>query len=171
MPYSSEKEMYPDIMVWLNSFLQQRFPSQQIIVKDGSRKPIKRILQDENLNPTNKPEWLTFDILVDICGFIIHNNRIEFAFIECKNKPISLLDVSQLLGYSKVALPIFSCILSPFGMSADVIKLLVSYNRQDILEYDYPKGAQTKSVFIATWIQEHQQIDFSTIIPNGKKLI
>lgn len=171
MPYSSEKDLYPDIIMWLDTFLRQRFSSEHIIVKDGSRKSIKRILQDENLNPINKPEWLTFDILVDVCGFIIHHNRIEFAFIECKNKPISLLDVSQLLGYSKVALPIFSCIISPFGMSADVAKLMVTYNRQDILEYDYPKGAQAKSVFIATWIQEHQQVDFSTIIPNGKKLI
>lgn len=171
MPYTSEKEMYPDIMAWLVSFLAERFSSEKIMVRDGSRTPLKRILQDENLNPTNKPEWLTFDILVDICGFIIQDNKIEFAFLECKNKPISLLDVSQLLGYSKVALPIFSCILSPFGMSADVARLLVTYNRQDILEYRHDKGKQAQSIFIATWSKEQQQIDFGTIIPSGKKLI
>jgi len=171
MPYTSEKEMYPDITAWLTTFLMGRFSSEKVIVRDGSRTPLKRILQDENLNPINKPEWLTFDILVDICGFIIQKDKIEFAFIECKNKPISLLDVSQLLGYSKVALPIFSCILSPFGMSADVARLLVTYNRQDILEYRQDKGKQAQSIFIATWLKEQQQIDFGTIIPSGKKLI
>ncbi|MDX2075711.1 MAG: hypothetical protein SFZ02_04730 [bacterium] len=171
MPYTSEKEMYPDIINWLQLFLKQRFSSQKVIVKDGSRTPLKRILQDENLNPQNKPEWLTFDILVDICGFIIHDNAIEFAFVECKNKAINLLDVSQLLGYSKVALPIFSCIVSPFGMSSDVARLLVTYNRQDILEYRHDKGKQAQSIFVATWSQERQTLDFATLIPTGKKLI
>lgn len=171
MSYAIEKDMYPDVMAWLDSFLKARYSQQQILVRDCSSKALKRILQDEGLTPSNKPEWLTFNIKVDVCGFILKGADVDFAFVECKNKAISLIDISQLIGYSKVALPVFSCIVSPFGMSSDVSTLLETYNRQDVLEYDYPTGQLAKSVFVATWSKSQRSIDYSNVIPRGRQLI
>ena len=171
MSYIAEKDMYPDVMAWLDIFLRQRFTKQRIIVRDCSTRPLKRVIQDEGLSPKNKPEWLTFDIRIDVCGFIIDGGNVDFAFIECKNKAITLLDVSQLLGYSKVALPVFSCIVSPFGMSSDVSTLLVTYNRQDVLDYEYPRGKQARSIYVASWLKAQQHIDYSNIIPAGKRML
>jgi hypothetical protein len=111
MPYASERDLYPDVVNWLERFLKERFKRQKVIVRDTSRRPLKLALQDEGLVPTNKPEWLTYDILVDVTGFVVSDEAVEFAFVECKNQPLRLRDVSQLLGYSRIALPVYACIL------------------------------------------------------------
>src|SRR5574341_339111 len=140
MPYNIEEEMYPDIVKWFDQFLKDKFKRREITVLDTHRQPLNRIIEKIKLIPSNKPEWPTFDIRVDVTGFLAGQQGIEFAFIECKLTPISLRDISQLLGYSRVALPLYSCVLSPAGVSSDVASLLRTYSRYDILQYDWPKG-------------------------------
>jgi len=162
--------MYPHVMVWLEQFLSERFKRRRITVRDTSKQPLKRVLQDEGLSPSNKPEWQTYDVRVDITGLIVKQTAVDIALIECKNKPIALRDVSQLLGYSRVVLPIYACILSPAGVSSDVTSLLKTYNRYDILEYNWPKGKMAQSIVVGTWNERHQNIDRSSLIHTGHPL-
>lgn len=170
MPYASEVEIYPDVVTWLELFLRERFKRKQIIVRDTSRRPLKMALQDVGLIPANKPEWQTFDILVDVTGFIVSGDVVEFAFVECKNIPLKLRDISQLLGYSRVALPLYSCILSPMGVSSDVGALLKTYSRYDVLEYSWPKGEKARSIVVGTWNEQHKSLDHASLIHSGHPL-
>lgn len=167
MYYAREREMYPDVMEWLEVFIGSRFKRNQVIVRDTSRQPLNRALEYEGLIPENKPEWPTYDIRVDLTAFIISGACIEFAFVECKNRPITLRDISQLLGYSRVALPIFSCVVSPHGMGADVASLLQVYKRHDILEYYWPSGGLARSLVVATWDARRRSIDYGSVLPPG----
>lgn len=170
MPYESESDLYPEVVTWLDVFLRERFKHKNIIVRDTSRRPLKLALQDIGLVPSNKPEWLTYDILVDVTGFICSGNSVEFAFVECKNTPLKLRDVSQLLGYSRVALPLYSCIISPDGVSSDVGTLLKTYSRYDILEYSWVKGERPRSIVVATWNEQQKSLDHASLLSSGNSL-
>jgi hypothetical protein len=170
MPYASESDLYPEVVRWLDSFLRERFRRHTIIVRDTSRRPLKMALQDAGLIPSNKPEWQTYDILVDVTGFIVQGTAVEFAFVECKNQSLRLRDISQLLGYSRVALPVYSCIVSPVGVSSDVMALLKTYGRYDILEYSWPKGERAKSIVVGTWSEQQQGLDYASLIHSGHPL-
>lgn len=168
MPYRREAELYPVVAGWLESFLHERIRSKQVVVADTSRRPLYRAIQDIGAIPENKPEWPTYDILVDVTGFILSKpNVVELAFVECKNTPISLKDISQLLGYSRVAMPIYSCILSPAGISSEVSGLLRTYRRLDILEYAWPKGERPRSIVVGTWDELGKNLSHASLIHNG----
>lgn len=59
----------------------------------------------------------------------------ELVFVECKNGYLTLINLSQLIGYSCIALPILSILIAPQGMGTTLVKLLTSFNRKDILEF------------------------------------
>ncbi len=164
MPYDTEASMYPQVAAWIEQFLTERFRRHKVIVTDTSRQPLKRALQQHGLAPANKPDWPTYDILVDITGFVINSESVEFAFVECKKQPIKLRDISQLLGYCRVALPIYACILSPTGVSSDVAALLKTYSRYDVLEYDWPKGQTARSIVVGTWSEQRHSPDRAALI-------
>jgi hypothetical protein len=170
MPYAREADLYPEVVEWLKLFLTERFRRQKVVVRDTSGRPLKRFLLDEGLAPANKPEWQTFDVRVDVAGLIVDDHSVEFALIECKTTPIALKDVSQLLGYSRVVLPVYACILSPLGVSSDVASLLKTYSRLDVLEYNWPKGELPHSIVVATWNEQRKGIDYDSLIHAGHPL-
>ena len=87
------------------------------------------------------------------------------AFVECKLKSISLKDVSQIIGYSKVAKPVLSLIISPQGIKY-LNKLINIYRRYDILTYQ-----DDLKVRIAKWNKSTKDIDVSTLLPHGEAFI
>lgn len=167
MAYSSEPEMYPDVIKWLDTFLKRKFKKRKILTVDSSRRPLNRFFEKLNIEPSNKPEWQTYDIRVDVTAFIINSDRVDLAFVECKLPQINLGDISQLLGYCRVAIPIYSCIVSPNGISKEIATLFNTFNRNDVLQYYWAKGELPYSMAIATWNQKHTSPDFNTIIPSG----
>jgi len=104
-------------------------------------------------------------IRVDITVVIATAKTAQLVFIECKTTPITLKDISQLLGYSKVALPLSSLIISPSGISRSVDHLLNVYRRFDTLEY-----ARNRFLIIALWNPTRKELDVKTIIPKGSVL-
>jgi len=108
----------------------------------------------------------TYEIKVDITG-IIRQKRgtAQLAFVECKVNPISLKDISQLLGYSRVARPVMSLITSPQGVSDGVLSLLTTFGRSDVLEY-----GNGRRITVATWDPQRNQIDYATILPRGQEV-
>jgi hypothetical protein len=167
MPYVKEADMYSDVVSWLDQFLSDRFRREKVIVRDTSRQPLKRVFELERIRPASKPEWQTYDIRVDVTGFVCDSENIELAFVECKIQSITLKDISQLLGYSRVALPVYACIVSPAGISSDLSSLLVTYSRHDILQYHWPRKEIPRSIVVASWDTKRKSLDYASIIPKG----
>jgi len=76
-----------------------------------------------------------------------------------------LRDVGQLLGYSLVARPEWSLLISPAGLSDRLNTLLVTYGRQDILGY-----ARNRAIRLATWNTARREIEASSLIPKGSHI-
>lgn len=66
-----------------------------------------------------------------------------------------MINLSQLIGYSCIALPIFSILIAPQGMGPTLNKLLTTFNRKDVLEFR-PK----KRIEVLKWDQNKQDIDY-----------
>jgi len=76
------------------------------------------------------------------------NGEAHLGLVECKLGRINLRDLSQLLGYSRVALPLYSIILSPRGISQSLNLLFNIARRNDILYY-----SPDRHIFIAKWVE------------------
>ena len=151
MKYESEKDMYPDICQWLEDFLNNRFQQADVDVYDLSRTPISRFLSTYNRG--NFPgEWVTWNIKVDVVGFVHHANKpTTLVFVECKNTSLTLAHLSQLLGYSRIAQPLYSFLISPIGFSSALVSLLQEYQRRDVLEYYWESGKMPRQIIVAEW--------------------
>ena len=151
MKYKSEVDMYSDVCQWLEDFLRDRFRQADIDVYDLSRTPISRFLGTYNQGIFPE-EWVTWNIRVDVVGFVHHSNKpTDLVFVECKNVRLTVAHLSQLLGYSRVARPLYSFLLSPVGFSSSLVSLLQDYRRLDVLEYHSEQGRMPRQIIIAKW--------------------
>lgn len=163
--YLAEKDMYPDVTRWWRNYLISYYRRSEVIVSNTSRTVLWKFLQDKGLSSYFK-DYLSYEIQVDITGIIKTQKRVFLTFVECKLKPISLRDISQLLGYSVVARPLYSLIVSPRGISKSVNYLLTTFNRYDILKY-----GDNRSIRVANWNSQRKEIDLTTLIPSGPFVI
>ncbi|MCF6171158.1 MAG: hypothetical protein L3J66_09300 [Bacteroidales bacterium] len=154
--YSNEIEMYPDIIVWLKKRLQGDFgkKAKKVIVLDTHDSDLSNFIMKLNYQKFF-PEFTTYKIRQDITGFIEYENKVDLVFVECKNSKLTLINLSQLIGYSCIALPIFSILIAPQGMGTTLSKLLTSFNRKDVLEFR-PKH----SIEVLKWDKNKQDIDY-----------
>src|SRR2546425_11649647 len=145
-PYVRERDMYPFVAAWLKRTLSGIYPRASINVYDTSTVALYRFLESHGYSDLF-PLFRTYEIHVDITAIIQHRKKpAALAFVECKLDQISLKDLSQLLGYSRVAQPIYSIILGPGGISPALHALLHNYGRLDVLTY-----ADGKRIKVATW--------------------
>ena len=143
--------MYSDVRQWLEDFLKERFRQADVDVHILSHTSISRFLSTSNRG--NFPrEWVTWNIKVDVVGFVHHPNKpTSLAFVECKNTKLTLAHLSQLLGYSRIAQPLYSFLISPMGFSTTLVSLLQEYRRHDVLEYHWEPGKMPRQVIVAEW--------------------
>jgi len=158
--YRTEIEMYPDIICWLENDLLQRFGKQaaKVTVLDTHDSDLSNFIIRLNYQKYF-PEFTTYQIRQDITGFIEYSDKVELVFVECKNELLSLINLSQIIGYSCIALPLYSILLSPKGMGTTLSKLLQTFNRKDILEFR-PK----RKVQIIKWDYQKQDIDYMSSV-------
>ena len=172
MAYRNETEMYPDVILWLGRVLRGRFPGCEVDVKDTHASPLNEYIKRNGLQQYFQSDiWQTYEIRVDITAFMVHRERPALVFVECKVIPISLLHVSQLLGYSRVARPLLSCLISTKGIGNAVIGLISRYDRTDILEYYWEKGRQPRSIILGKWDEQTKRVDVSSILPPGALVV
>ena len=164
MTYTTESQMYPDVMEWLRERLKARYKRYNVSVFDTHTKYLSKFLVTENLH-LFFDDYLSYEIKVDIIGVIKRKEKAKLIFVECKLAPITLRDISQLLGYSKVAKPLSSVVISPKGVSKSVAYLFNTLRRYDILYYD-----RDKKIIIAQWKPASKDIVSSSIIPRGEHL-
>lgn len=153
--------MYPEVCAWLGDVLKSRFPRSVVTVADTSRVTLGDYLEREGLSELF-PDYQTYEINVDVAG-IVKRKDPRLAFVECKLTVLTLRDLSQLLGYSKVAKPIYSILISPAGMSKALTLLLKVYRRYDVLEY-----TENTRLKIGIWDAIRKTVDPATIIPSGE---
>lgn len=164
MKYKSEKDMYPDVCRWLEVFLQDRFRRAEVDVHSLPHTPISRFLSTYGRG--NFPgEWVTWNIKVDVVGFVHHPNRsTDLVFVECKKNRLTLAHLSQLLGYSRIARPLYSFLISPLGFSSPLVSLLQEYHRRDVLEYHWEPGKLPRQVIVAQWEMTSHNLNRHTMI-------
>ena len=162
--YNSEKEMYPDVIFWLNRYLKNKYPKSIVSSYDTSKEYLCDFIRRHQLNEFF-PESQTYIIKVDVTGVIKYKEKCLLAFVECKLNSISLKDISQLIGYSKVVNPVLSLIISPSGISTPINMLINIYRRYDILSYK-----DNLNVKIAKWNYSTKDIDISTLLPHGEHI-
>ena len=152
--------MYPDVIKWLKKNLEQKIgkKAKKITVLDTHDSDLSNFIMQLNYQKFF-PEFSTYKIRQDITGFIEYEDKVELVFVECKNTSLSLIHLSQLIGYSCIALPIYSILLSPQGMGQTLNKLLKSYNRLDILEFR-PK----RMIQVIKWDKTKQDVDYMNSI-------
>lgn len=165
MRYNSESEMYPEVASWLARYLSHKYPKASVKAYDTSRENLSDFLRRHRLSKYFT-EAETYVIKVDVTGVIKQRERCSLAFTECKLKAINLKDISQLIGYSKVVLPVFSIIVSPSGISSPVNKLINLYRRYDILSY-----TDKQKVRVASWNKMACDIKTATLLPHGEHLL
>lgn len=153
--YKNEIEMYPDIIKWLDNDLKQKFgkKANKIQVIDTHDSDLSNFIIKLSYQKFF-PEFTTFQIRQDITGFIEYADRVDLVFVECKNTTLSLINLSQLIGYSSIALPIYAILLSPQGMGTTLTKLLKTYARKDVLEFK-----PNRQIQVIKWDFNKQDID------------
>lgn len=164
MALRKEKHMYPAVCKWLRNLLRSKYKRAEVHVFDTSNITLSKFLVNTQYHRFFEA-YQTFEIQVDITGIIKSGRRAHLAFVECKLRKISLKDLSQLLGYSKVATPLLSMIISPEGMSRSLELLFNVWRRYDILYY-----GRDKHLLIGKWNWDREEVDPSSIVPRGTSL-
>lgn len=158
--YSNELEIYPDIIIWLKNRLEGDFgkKAKNITVLDTHDSDLSNFIIKLKYQRFF-PDFTTYKIRQDITGFIEYEEKVELVFVEVKIGQLKLIDLSQLIGYSCIALPIFSILIAPAGMGSTLVKLLTSFNRKDILEF-----RPGRKIEVLTWNIDKQDVDFMNSI-------
>lgn len=157
--------MYPDVCAWFKRILKEKFKDAEICVEDTSKKVLSKWLVEKGFH-NFFPDYQTYEIEVDVSGMVEKTDEAHLGFIECKLGRITLRDLSQLLGYSRVALPLYSVILSPKGISRSMNRLLNIARRNDILYY-----STDKHIVVGKWNERRKELEFSSIIPKGSRIL
>ena len=164
MKYKSESDMYPDVRQWLEDFLKGRFRQAEVDVHALPQTPISHFLRTYN-GGSFPEEWRTWNIKVDIVGFVHRANKpTDLVFVECKNIKLTLSHLSQLLGYSRIAHPLYSFLISPAGFSRSLFSLLNEYHRHDVLEYYWEAGKMPRQITVAEWEITTRNLNRHTMI-------
>lgn len=157
--------MYKDVIPWFLRFLKDRYKKATVKVFNTSRIKLWRLIEKQNFQH-HFPDYQSYEINVDITG-IIENpkktfKKYDLAFIECKLGIINLKDIGQLWGYSIVANPLISLIISPQGISK-ALQHLFANGRYDLLSY-----GEGKKMRIVQWCESRKDIVPKTYIPPGE---
>jgi len=157
--------MYPEVCIWFKRILLEKHSDSKIHVQDTSRKVLSKWLVEKGLHKLF-PDYQTYEIEVDIVGIIEKDDKAFLGMVECKLNQITLRDLSQLLGYSKVALPLYSIMLSPQGVSKSMHLLFNVSRRNDILNY-----SNDRHIIVGKWSEKRKELDFPSIIPKGSQVL
>lgn len=165
--YRHESEMYPQVASWLATFLRTKYPQSSVETLPTPTKRLNRLIAHRNLKRSLPPDWQSWEVKVDVVGFVVSESTTEIALVECKLSQITVAHLSQAIGYSRIVRPRWSFLLSPQGISPALRRLFDSYNREDILVYFEQPHHQPRNLILARWDALSQQIDNATLIPQG----
>ncbi|MDW8222585.1 MAG: hypothetical protein RMJ82_06525 [Gemmatales bacterium] len=160
-----EEDLYPQVGQWLLAFLKEYYPKfNRLVLPDTHQRPLKHVLQTVGLAHLF-PELATWDVRVDIVGLVQKDSqKAHLFFVELKLNNLRLIDVGQLLVYSRVCKPTLSLLLSPRGLTEDLSDLLVAFRRLDILGYQGPPGS-SNCLHLGKWNLERCEPEMQSLVP------
>lgn len=156
----SEADLYPDIKNWFKYYLQGKFQSSYVeTTEETARRYLDEVLQEKGIYIH---EAVGVKIKIDIVGIIKKKNQQpQVAFVEVKDKSLTLKDLGQLWGYTKLINPVESFLVSSKG-TGSLERIINHYNRHDILRY----GSNNERLMqIAKWDTNRKTIDYSSLMP------
>ncbi len=146
---------------WLSGFLKEKHPRATVIILPKTdRKQLRYALNDVGLAPCFA-ESSAWEVRVDVVAAVQKRRQTTLVFVELKAKPISLVDVGQLLGYCRVCRPRGAYLLSSQGLSSDLHRLLTTYGRTDVLDFG------NDAMRVGRWDVARTSPDWSSMIPPG----
>ncbi len=154
-----EEDLYPDISNWLNLYLKEKYPGYSIeTTYTTARVSLDSLLSSRNIILN---EAVGLNIKIDIVGILRRGSQNKLAFIEVKNKELTLKDLGQLWGYTQLIDPVESFLISSSGLGA-LSKILKVLKREDLLKYG---DNQEKMMKVAKWDLLKKSIDYDSLIP------
>ena len=154
-----EKDLYPEIERWLKQYLEDRYPRMEIITTHKtSGMTLDTYLSYHNIDVK---EAIGLSIKVDIVGIIRSKKKTKLAFVEVKDKPLSLSDLGQLWGYTQLIDPAESFLISSKGLGG-LDKVLKVLKREDLLVYGKKRDKHMK---VVKWDSRRGTIDSFSLIP------
>jgi len=154
-----EKYLYPDVKSWLDSYLKERYPKYQIeTTYESSEKSLDVVLKERGII---MEEAIGLSIKIDVIGILKKGNDVKLVFVEVKDKPLTLIDLGQLWGYTQLIDPIESFLISSKGLGC-LEYLFKVLKREDLLYYG-PK--REKMMKVAKWDVRRKSIDYDSLIP------
>ena len=162
---TSETSLYEPVRKWFERLLQSKYRRREVKAYDSHKISLARLIQQVGLQKVF-PQSIAWDIKVDITAFILSKNSTELGFVECKVSPVTLRDIGQLLGYSIVANPVVSLLISPNGISDPLMTLLKVYGTYNVLEF----GPDRRRIRIVRWDVGKQDILYGQTLPPGENI-
>jgi len=167
MSYQREAEMYPAVKQWLHDYLQVRYPRHSVITVVCHAQRLNSLIRRLEIDNLLPKDWQSWDVQVDVVGFVCSSQDAAIALIECKNRPISLSHLSQIIGYCRVVKPQIGMILSSEGISEGLQQLLITFGRQDVLIYAERHQHAPQRIILARWNAQMNSPEPSSAIPSG----
>lgn len=159
-----EEVLYGPIVKWFEDILRSKYKKYEIEVYDTHKEKLSKFLQRKGYHKYFSL-FDTFEIQVDITAILRRKEEVGLAFIEVKSGYYNLKDVGQLLGYCHVAKPIIAIIISPYGPSKALKRLIQTYGRNEVLKYE-----ENKYIKMVEWNERTQDIEYQSILPVGYHL-
>ena len=154
-----EIDLYAPMCKWLEQYLMDNYKGYEIIVLDTHSERLEKAL--EKCGVINE-QANGLDIQIDVLGIARKGNLTKLFFIEAKITKLTLRDLGQLWAYCKLIDPEEAWLLTSADLGS-LRKLLISFNREDLL--DFGNGKKIKKMRVGVWDVRKGIPDFSSIIP------
>ena len=158
-----ELELYEPMRCWLQTYLEDKYKGATIITIDSHAQTLDTFLEKYGVIE-NYSQTIGLDILIDVLGIVIKNNKPSIVFIEAKKTQLNLHDLGQLWAYCKLCDPAEAFLLSSAGLGS-LNKIFNNLNRLDLLNFG--DGKQIKQMQVGKWSVAAKSIDFQTLIPKN----
>ena len=154
-----EFELYEPMCIWLKQYLCDKYMGYEIIVSDTHSERLDKALEKHGviIEQANG-----IDIQIDVLGIAKKSNNTKLFFIEAKKTKLTLRDLGQLWAYCKLIDPEEAWLLTSADLGS-LRKLLINFNREDLL--DYGNGKKIKKMNVGVWDEKKKIPNYSSIIP------
>jgi len=154
-----EWELYEPMCEWLDQYLKDNYKGYEIVVADSHSERLDKALEKYGVV---KEQANGVDIQIDVLGIARKKNDVKLFFIEAKKTKLTLRDLGQLWAYCKLIDPEEAWLLTSSDLGT-LRKLLLSFNREDLL--DFGDGKKIKKMRVGIWDVKKRIPDFKSIVP------
>lgn len=156
-----EFELYEPMRLWLQTYLEEKYKSAEIITIDSHARTLDTYLEQYNVIDFY-PQTVGLDIQIDVLGIIKERMETRIVFIEAKKTKLNLHDLGQLWVYCKLCDPAEAFLLSSLSLGS-LNKILNNLSRTDLL--DFGDGKVIKKMQVGKWDLNTHCIDYKTLVP------